>query len=68
MQKLTNAIRMLVDTGQLTKEYKPHKLRGNYRDVWESHPQPDWLMLWKQDNGELTLLLTATGSHADIFG
>jgi mRNA interferase YafQ len=33
----------------------------------ECHIQPDWLLVWKQDDTELTLLLTDTGAHSDLF-
>lgn len=67
MHKLTNAMRLLSVDGKMSPSYHPHKLKGNYSNVWECHLQPDWLLLWKQDNNKLTLLFTHTGSHADIF-
>ena len=42
-------------------------LTGNYAGIWECHIEPDWLLLWKQDNDELILLLLDTGTHSDIF-
>ena len=31
-------------------------------------PLCDWLMIWEQNDTELFLLLTNTGTHADLFG
>ena len=28
----------------------------------------DWLLVWKQNDKELILILTETGTHSDIFG
>ena len=28
---------------------------------------PDWLLIWKQYNDELVLVMTNTGSHNDVF-
>jgi mRNA interferase YafQ len=61
------AIEILETTGKLPSEYKPHPLKGNYSGTMECHLQPDWLLVWKQDNNELTLLFMTTGSHSDLF-
>ena len=68
MQLLIETLTILQRTGSLPKEYKPHKLSGNYAGKWECHIQPDWLLVWMQDNEELTLLMLHTGTHSDIFG
>ena len=62
------AIEILVENGYLPSKYKPHILHGNHDGEWEAHIESDWLMTWKQNNQELTLLLLNTGTHADIFG
>ena len=67
MYKLTDAMRMLANNGRLPLQYRPHKLRGKYQKVWECHLEPDWLLLWQQDDDGLTMLFTNTGTHSDIF-
>lgn len=62
------AINILVETGTLPKKYRPHKLSGQYRELWECHISPDWLLIWSQIDETLTLILIDTGSHSDIFG
>ena len=47
---------------------KPHKLSGDYVGCWECHIKPDWLLVWEQNDTELVLLMTNTGTHSDIFG
>lgn len=62
------AINILVETGTLPKKYRPHKLSGQYRELWECHISQDWLLIWSQNDETLTLILIDTGSHSDIFG
>ena len=31
---------------------------------WECSIMPDWLLIWKQYNDELVLVMTNTGSHS----
>ncbi|MBP3774784.1 MAG: type II toxin-antitoxin system YafQ family toxin [Bacteroidaceae bacterium] len=67
MELLKTAIRILESCGQLPTSYRPHKLTGDYAGSWECHIKPDWLLVWKQDDTELTLLFTGTGTHSDLF-
>ena len=67
MEDLVTAITILAEKGCLPPEYKPHRLTGNRLGEWECHIQPDWLLVWEQDDEYLTLLLLNTGTHADIF-
>ena len=62
------ALRILVEEGSLPQNYKPHKLSGKYRGLWECHLQPDWLLIWFQDDDKLILQLIDTGTHSDLFG
>lgn len=52
---LRKAIAILVEKGCLPPEYKPHI-------------KSDWLLIWEQNDDELTLLMLTTGTHSDIFG
>lgn len=47
------AIMLLQTSGTLPVEYCPHKLSGKYAGYWECHLQPDWLMIWLQDDHKL---------------
>jgi mRNA interferase YafQ len=65
---LRDAVDILAQTGKLPATYKPHPLKGGkYKDRMECHIQPDWLLVWLQDDKELILLFTDTGTHADLF-
>lgn len=67
VELLNTVLNMLSESGWLPAKYKPHKLKGKYSECWECHIQPDWLLVWQQNDKELNLLLIDTGSHSDIF-
>ncbi len=67
MDLLKTVIRLLEKEGQLPATYRPHKLSGIYDGCWECHIKGDWLLIWEQNDSELTLLFTGTGTHADLF-
>ena len=58
---------LLETTGALPSQYHPHKLSGKYAGLWECHIQGDWLLIWSQDDTELILLFTDTGTHSDLI-
>ena len=67
MNLISEAIEILAAEGTLPQQYRPHRLTGNLKGVWECHIEPDWLMTWQQNDTELTLLFLQTGTHADLF-
>ena len=67
LQLILDAIALLRTTGTLPMSYRPHKLSGNRDGQWECHIEPDWLMIWEQNDMELTLLFLQTGTHSDLF-
>ena len=67
LQLIHEAISLLRATGTLPMKYRPHKLSGDKNGQWECHIEPDWLMIWEQNDTELTLLFLRTGTHSDLF-
>ena len=67
LSHLQEVIELLSQNGSLPLKYKSHKLSGNFANCWECHIKPDWLLIWKQDDTELLLLLLNTGTHSDLF-
>lgn len=59
---------ILAATGTLPAKYRPHKLSSKFNYAWECHIEPDWLLIWEQEDNTLTLILIDTGTHSDIFG
>ena len=68
LELLKTAVRLLESNGKLPSDYLAHKLTGNYAGCWECHLKPNWLMIWEQNDTELTLLFTGTVTHSDLFG
>ena len=64
---IKTAIRLLEANGKLPEVYRPHKLSGQYVGCWECHLKTDWLLIWEQNDTELILLFTGTGTHSDLF-
>ena len=67
ISKIQVAVMLLQNSGSLPAEYRPHKLSGNFQNNWECHITPDWLMVWEQNEEQLTLLFLMTGTHSDLF-
>ncbi len=64
---LFKVIEQLANNIPLETKYRDHSLTGNYSSYRECHIDPDWLLVYKKDNGVLVLLLYRLGSHSDLF-
>lgn len=64
---LENVMLLLREKGSLPKEYKPHLLSGDYKNFWECHTRPDWLLIWWKDEVLNEIRLDRTGTHSDLF-
>lgn len=51
----------------LPAKNRDHVLSGNYAGFRECHITPDWLLIYKIESNILTLSLTRTGTHSDLF-
>lgn len=60
-------INQLQTDGKVDDKFIPHPLKGNYKGCMECHIQSDWLLIWKQDNKKLELIMVDTGTHSDLF-
>lgn len=58
---------LLEKSGNLPPKFKSHKLSGKYNGLWECHIQPDWLLIWDQDEEVSLITLLRTGTHSDLF-
>ena len=67
MTLLWDAVRLLMEEGRLPDSYSPHLLHDEYAGYWECHIEDDWLLIWKQNDRKLTLILTNLGSHEELF-
>lgn len=58
---------LLREEKPLPEKYCDHSLRGEYMGHRECHISPDWLLIYKVENDMITLSLTRTGTHSDLF-
>ena len=66
--KLLETVLNLLCTKQaLPPKYRDHPLSGNYEGHRECHITPDWLLIYKIEQNILTLTLTRTGTHSNLF-
>ena len=65
--RLDHVIDLLCNEIHLPEQYHDHPLHGDWEGYRECHIEPDWLLVYKIEEKKLILVLTRTGSHADIF-
>lgn len=65
IKKLKDVIALLLHEKPLSDRNRNHKLQGNYKDCWECHIEPDWLLIYRKNLTEI--ICVRTGSHADLF-
>ncbi len=58
---------LLREEKTLPEKYNDHALKGYYTGHRECHITPDWLLIYKKENDMITLSLTRTGNHSDLF-
>ncbi|MBN2479838.1 MAG: type II toxin-antitoxin system YafQ family toxin [Parachlamydiales bacterium] len=63
--RLKMIITKIVNEEPLLPKNKEHKLTGNYKNHWECHIEPDWLLIYKVSNTEVIFI--RTGTHSDLF-
>ena len=72
LELLETVIVQLAKNEKLSEKNFPHPLKGYQKkqseEVMECHVMPDWLLVWTQNDTDLILLFTNTGTHSDIFG
>ena len=65
IQKIETVIKTLARDEKLASKHRPHRLRGEMKGFWECHIEPDWLMIWNEDDQQIVLI--RCGTHADLF-
>lgn len=69
IDKLKYVVKKIANGEELELKYRNHRLVDDkkYKDCFECHINPDWLLIYKVVDKEIVLLLCATGSHSDLF-
>ena len=63
--KILQPLLLLMSNQPLPPQYHDHPLKGNWIGFRDFHVEPDWVVIYKID-GDF-LILTRTGTHADIL-
>lgn len=64
---LDQVVETLAKREPLPEKNRDHLLSGDYAVFRECHIQPDWLFVYRIDEGELFPFLPRTGTHSDLF-
>lgn len=66
---LIEVITKLGNGKTLESKYCNHILANTnyFKNCFECHIEPDWLLIYRIDNKNLVLLLCQTGSHSELF-
>ena len=69
IKKLLDIVDKLAYKEKLELKYRNHKLRKNkkFKNCFECHIEPDWLLVYQYQDDKLILLLVDTGSHSKLF-
>ena len=64
---LEKVIDRLLAEEKLEERHRDHALTGSYAGFRECHIQPDWLLIYIVDHGQLVLTASRTGSHSELL-
>ncbi len=65
LPKIKEVMSLLIEEKQLTERYRDHPLIGNYKGRRECHIEPNWLLIYKLEEG--SIIFERTGTHSDLF-
>ena len=65
VMKIFPPLIMLLNAKPLPQQYRDHHLKGKWSGYREFHLDPDWIVIYRIENGTLTLV--STGTHSDLF-
>jgi mRNA interferase YafQ len=65
MSKLRALLDLLLSEQSLPEHYCDHPLKGGWAGFRDAHIEPDWLLIYCVEDGELQL--ARTGRHSDLF-
>ena len=68
LRLLEDVITKLARQEQLELSRQDHALSGNWKGFRECHIAPDRLLIYQVRENELLLVLTRTGTHAELLG
>lgn len=67
LSKLDDILQSLQREELLPVKHHDHVLTVDYIGFRECHIEPDWLLVYAIDKGQLILTASRTGTHSDLF-
>ena len=69
LDEMFSLIERIANKEKLEHKFKNHKLRDdkNYKNCFECHIEPDWLLIYQYNEDNLILLLVNSGTHSELF-
>ena len=69
IEELLDVIDLLARKKDLDTKYRNHKLTNNkiFKNCYECHIEPDWLLVYQYVDNKLLLVLVNTGSHSEVL-
>jgi mRNA interferase YafQ len=66
MTLLGEVVDTLIAGKALDAKHQDHPLSNNWKGFRNCHIEPDWVLIYKKDDGVLILTLTRCGSHSEL--
>ena len=67
-EKIKAVVRLLCAQEPLPPNLRDHALSGDYAGYRDCHVEPDLVLIYRIENGQLQLVCVRIGSHSDLFG
>jgi mRNA interferase YafQ len=65
IEKLLAIVKVIAEGRKLPSECHDHSLGGKYKNMRDCHIEPDWILIYEIEDGEI--ILYRTGSHPQLF-
>ena len=67
LRKLDVLLEFLMNETPLPASYKDHPLKGKWSHYRDAHVEFDWILIYRVDKEDRSVLLAALGSHSEIL-
>ena len=67
MDNLNEVMNLLINEQPLLPKHENHPLHGEYKNWWECHIEPDWLLIYRVEKASQCVFFYRTGSHSELF-
>lgn len=64
---LNSVLRQLIMEEPLDKKYLDHPLKGNWKGCRDCHVQNDWVLIYRVNKENKTIIFERIGTHSELF-